>query len=117
MSTDDKNVKEVYEQIKEYVDGDRITSATLISLVTHLIPITQKVIIDKHKGPYKKKVVITVLKMIIDDSKLNDSNKETLHLVVQSTIPFTIDTMVGIAKGDIDLAKYKESVEKCCIIL
>jgi hypothetical protein len=112
-SDEDRNVIAVYAQIKEWVEGRPVNAATIVGLVTQLIPIVQKTIVGKHEGAYKKLVVISVLELVIRDSDLDQENKDALNVVVQTTVPITIDTMVGIAKGDIDLAKHAKS---CCIV-
>lgn len=111
---DDANVKLVYSKIKNMVDNDNLETSDIINLVVKLIPIVQKAITGKHEGAYKKLVVITVLELVIDDSNLDNDAKSALHLLVQTTIPVTIDTMIGIANGNIDLAKHAKGCFSVC---
>ena len=110
---DDKNVKIVYNQVRDMI-GKKLETGDIINLVVRLIPIVQKVVVGKHEGGYKKMVVITVLEMIITDSDLDNDAKAALHLLVQTTIPITIDTMINIANGNINLAKHAKTCFSSC---
>jgi hypothetical protein len=109
----DKNVISVYNQIKKIIIVDKeLDAGSLVGLVTHLIPIVQK-IATGGSGIYKKTIVITVLEMVIKDSKLDDNVKDSLNILVQTTIPITIDIMINIANGNIDLAKSTKGCFGC----
>jgi hypothetical protein len=110
---DDANVKLVYAEIKGLVNDDNLETSDIINLVVKLIPIIQKIVVGRHEGAYKKLILITVLELVIEDSNLDDSAKSALNLVVQTTIPFTIDTMINIANGNIDLAKHVKGCFGC----
>ena len=114
IQEEDKQIQIVYDQIKDIV-GDRMDLSDIIVLVTHLIPIVQKVIVGKHQGAYKKYIVISVIEMVVRDSNLDDDDKNTLKVIVNITIPPTIDIMINIANGKIDLAKHAKKCFTCFI--
>lgn len=111
----DPNVLSLYNQFKDWSEGDKLDASNVIQLVTLLIPAVQKIVIEPHRGPYKKKVVINVLELLIQDSKLNNNAKTTLKIIVNTTVPITIDTLISVAKGDINVGKVVKTTQ-CCIL-
>ena len=103
----------VYNQIKDWVDKtDKPDASNIIVLVTLLIKCVENVAADK-AGAYKKNLVLTVLTKVINESKLEPDAKLALMVLVQTTIPIMIDTMIGIANEKIDLGKIKTKLSKC----
>ena len=112
----DNNVTKVYNQVKGWVEGsDILDASSIITLVVKLIPIVQKLGLGKGQGEYKKQIVVDVLTMVVRDSKLDSEAKAGLNILVQTTIPYTIDTMIGIANGNIDIAKHAKRCWLGCI--
>lgn len=110
-SQPDPNVTVIYNQFKSWVDGTQeLNTSTLIILIPKIMKCAEEQITAQDKGAYKKSVVLQVLKLIINDSILTAEAKEALKLLVDTVVPTMIDTMVMIAKKDIDLGK---AVEKC----
>lgn len=112
----DANVLVLYKQFKSWSNGENLNTSTIISLVTLLIPAVQKLITEHHQGSYKKKVIINVLELIIKDSNLDQNAKDSLELLIHTTIPITIDAFISIAKGDIDIGKLTQPFKSCCTI-
>ena len=82
-----------------------------------MIPVLQKMVKEPHKGEYKKQVLIQTLTRIVTDSQLTDETKIQMNLLIQTTVSPTIDAMVGIAHGTINLAKkHIENGGGCCVI-
>jgi len=78
----------------------------VIPFTIHLIQVVQRLVIEGRRGEYKKQVVLTVLRLIIErDSSMPEDDKAALFLALDTTIPSTIDVAVGIATGRIDLEK------------
>lgn len=102
----DKNVIAVYEQLRtKKLIHNNLNIGYIVELVTQLIPIVQKIVTDTNSGDYKKSIVIEVLRMVVEDSNINNNDKIPINLIIDTTVPFMIDTMIHIAKGEIDLAK------------
>lgn len=113
----DTNILKLYNKFKSWAtEENKLDSTSIISLVIQLIPEIQRMVTEPGKGSYKKIVVITVLEQIISDSKLPNDQKQVLYNIVKYTIPITIDTMIGIAYGDIDIAKYIRKNPNCCLL-
>jgi len=113
LPSNDVNVKIVYEKARAFTRNNKINESDIIMLVVQLIPIVQNVVTDGHKGSYKKSLVLTVLALIVEDSKLESADKYRLNLLIQTTVPITIDTMINVAKGNIDLKKHAKSCFSC----
>lgn len=103
----------IYEQFKDYTQGKKITATNIIQLVTMIMSTTQNTVNEHGKGSYKKTVVLTVIRRLIADSDLDKDDKITLDFMAQHTVPPTIDTLISVARGDIDI---KKKINKCCTI-
>ena len=117
MLVKENDINSVYEQVQDWIEGDKINTSSIIILVTHLIPIVQKTVNEPKKGPYKKELVIQVINKLIRNSDLDQQAKSALYLLTTTTIPITINTMISLAHGDIDISKtYNNASQQCCII-
>lgn len=111
MSTDE-NVLRLYQQFRNWNTNHHLSLETLLSLTTELIPVVEKML-KEEKGVYKKKVLMDTLKLIINDSPLQNSEKQLLLTVLHTTVSTSIDIMISIAKGEIDIGK---KIKMCCNI-
>jgi hypothetical protein len=116
MSTDVPTPDEViliYDQIKDWVDKTKAVNASnIIILVTLLIKCVENLCKDK-SGTYKKDLVLKVLTKVVSESDLEPDAKASLMILIQTSIPVMIDTMISIAHENIDLGKVKEKLSGC----
>jgi len=113
MDASQDEVLLVYNQIKEWVENtEKPDASNIIVLVTLLIRCVENVAKDK-SGSYKKDLVLKVLTKVITESKLEPEAKASLMILVHTTIPIMIDTMISIAKKEIDLGKVKGKFSEC----
>jgi hypothetical protein len=113
MNPSQDEITLVYNQIKDWVDKtEKPDASNIIVLVTLLIKCVENVAKDKD-GAYKKNLVLTVLTKVITESKLEPDAKAALMVLVHTTIPVIIDTMISIANKEIDLGKAKTEMSKC----
>jgi hypothetical protein len=112
----DPRVKILYETAKKWAGGHAVTAGSVISFATFLIAAVQELVTETQAGPYKKQVLLTVLRMVImnDIPFDSDSDRQTVLGVVEFAVPVFIDTAIGIARGDIDLHKMFASCSPCC---
>lgn len=111
MNNDDVLI--VYSKLKEMSDKTETPDAgVMVVLVTLLIKIVEKIAGDK-SGTYKKELVIKVLTKVVEDSKISDDSKSSLIAVINYTIPTMIDTMISLAKNEINIGKMKEQKRSC----
>ena len=113
MSSDD-NAEILYNIAKIWINNNNFNPTTVIPFATTLIRSTQKIVSEKAKGPYKKELVLTILRKIINNDITfeNDNDKIQVLVIVENTIPIFIDTSIGIATGEIDLQKRAEQAGK-----
>lgn len=108
----DASVNKVYNLIR----NAELSLDTLDDIVVDLIRITQNIIKDKGKGQYKKRIVMIVLRRLLNDSehKLSPTTANILATVIETVVPHTIDMLIGVAKGDILIGKSKGIF--CCTV-
>ena len=112
---DDKNAKAVYDEIKKSIENKTLSASNLIVIVTELIPIVEKVIKHDRPGQYKKKLLLDVLEMVINDSpKLDKNEKDNILVIVNTIIPPAVDAMIAIARGRLNIGKKIKNNFKCC---
>jgi len=98
-----------YKYIKS-VYGTNITASNVVVIASNLIQV-----VEKYKdlpGNQKKLVVISTIKMIIQEQTLiNESDKLALNIIVDLTLPTVIDNLIlainGRMKFDKELIKKK----------
>jgi len=113
QSDREANIVIIYNQIKGLPTLENLEASDIITLVIKLIPIVQKTINGKNQGAYKKQIVIGVLNIVIKESNINSEAKDALYLLVSTTIPFTIDTIISVANGEIDISKHAKNIGIC----
>lgn len=109
----DPIVTTLYQTYREWTH-DTFNPSTLITLITLMIPQLEKIVVGPNRGEYKKKIIISVLDLLVGNSNLDENAKDSLYLVIKTTIPITIDTMISVAHGDIDLGKELKKIQNCC---
>lgn len=115
MSQIDPNINIVYNKIKHISQTKELKPDSIVFLVTMLIPIVQQVVVDHGKGSYKKQLVLSVIKLIITNSYLDQHSQDSLILLVDTTIPVVVDSLISVARGTINLGKSNAN-SKCCSI-
>lgn len=105
--------EQVYNAIKDSIKNKDIDAENIVVIVTNLISLVEKIIVGPNRGAEKKRVVIKVLEMLIHDSKMDPQMKATINLLVHTTVPPLIDTMIDIGRGNIDIGKHPV-VKRCC---
>ena len=87
--------------------------ATIVPFTVALMKAAQGIVLEKGRGPYKKQLVVTVLRLILErETDLTSSDRAALMLALETIVPPTIDVAVGIASGEIDLEKQANKCAK-----
>jgi len=114
MNPSQDEIELVYNQIKDWVEKtEKPDASNIIQLVTLLIKCVEKICKDK-EGSYKKNMVLVILRKVINESKLEQDVKISLLILVETTIPVIIDTMISIANKEIDIGKIKPGTTCFC---
>lgn len=104
----------LFEEISTIVGEGRLTPVNITGITIAMMQIAEDPSFSL-TGREKKDLIIKVLDTYVD-KEINDVQfKVDLKLLVHSTIPPLIDSLVGLSKGDI-LIKGKKCVERlfCC---
>ena len=102
----DANMKKVFEMSKSWLQGKKLTTFNLMEFVSVLIPMVQKVVTNGGQGSYKKKLIMSVLDLLIEKLKFGTDEEEAqLSMIIHETVPSTIDLMINISKGDVNMGK------------
>lgn len=111
----DPRTEHLYAIAKRWASGNKITTVSIITFTLVLIASLQEIVTEPRQGPYKKRVLLTVLRKVVDEEKFeNEDDKLLLNVMIDSTIPTFIDSAIGIATGQIDLYKLFVSCSPCC---
>ena len=113
----DPKVLKLYEIGKVFAAGNHIDAASIITFCTTLISAVQDLVKEKGQGKRKKEMVLTVLRLVIENDvdTLSPEDKQTVLAILDTTVPVFIDTAIGIATGDIDLRKeWNKYFGDCC---
>ena len=116
LDEQDKFVKPLLEHARTWLGGKKLTTFNLVELATTLIPKCQKIMSEPGLGPQKKRVILSVLHILVEKlTFINDEEKKNIQLILNETIPTTIDLMIDISKGKLDLEKIVKSgmLQKC----
>lgn len=91
---DDPLVVAVYQQAKQWVvDGGPVGPATIISFATYLMCVVQKSA-AKGSGPYKKKVVLTVIRRVVAEIDFaSEADRAAVVQLVNTLVPPAIDAI------------------------
>jgi hypothetical protein len=108
-SDSDPVVGEIYKIASTWTTNNSLTLPSLVTFTTHLMSVVQRLVGD-NKGPYKKRVVLTVLRRVVDEadqSVLGEDSKVAIRSALDSIVPAVIDAAVGISVGDIQIKAVK----------
>jgi hypothetical protein len=99
-------VTAIYNQLKSWTDGTQeLNAGSIILLVPQVIALVQKEVPGENRGTYKKIVALSVIKLIVKDSTLDDESKRTLSMLIDDVLSPMIDVMISIAKHEIEMFK------------
>lgn len=106
----------LYDIAKVWSAGNELSPLSIVDFVTTLMRTLEDIVQEKGQGQRKKQILLTVLRLVIEnDAKVSEEMKRTLLSTLQLTVPPLIDTLVGIARGDIDIHKrWNNLFGGCC---
>lgn len=117
MTEDDVATAAVYDQCRGWFRNEEsVTAGSMIRFTLYVMTVAQRVVEERNAGPYKKRVVLTVMRRVLDrDIDWGTPEQEAaIVAMMESTVPTLIDTSVAVAKGEVDLAKRGARVWKAC---
>jgi len=102
----------IVQTYKAIISKDTI-STHVIKLVALIMEQVEKVY--KMPGQAKKTMAITIINDVMSKTIIGGSADPVIDALVRFTIPYAIDTLCAIAKGDISLQTIK-SCGCCCVL-
>lgn len=90
------NIKALSNAIKNGIDDKNINIPIWINVISILMSSVEKY--KNLSGPLKKKVVLEICFITIDQSKLNIKLKNYIKILLNNTLPKLIDSMVTLSK-------------------
>tara|TARA_B100001769_G_C21752850_1_gene412304 strand:- start:11 stop:418 length:408 start_codon:yes stop_codon:yes gene_type:complete len=108
----------IFSELKnkiEEIDGFELNSHNLIKVLRITIEIVEVVSLP---GNEKKLLVIDLVKKFVNDSKIDNKEKEIcLELINNGTLGETIDLVVDASNGNLDINNIIDLGSSCCAIL
>jgi len=112
----DPRVAQLYAITRRWAKGTAVTAGSVISYVTTMIGVIQQLFTEPHTGSYKEDVLVTVLTLVLENEVQweDESSKQAVLALMQSTVPMMVRTAIKIAKGEINLGKMFKNCFPCC---
>jgi hypothetical protein len=102
----------VYDELRAMITHKQVTPEGIIGIATLAMQLVQQ--FAGVSGADKKKIVINVVTKLIDEIPMGDGPKAALKMVLNTTLDKTIDLIIGVASGEIDLiGTVKDGVAQC----
>ena len=106
----------IYKLMKQAMGGRTFDASNFLHAVTIAISVVQEANNEPHNGPYKKLLVLNLLKRAMQDGQLGvpPEDRDTVIQLLDIAVPAFIDVSISIAHGVIDLGKGRAT--PCCLI-
>lgn len=101
-----KIVDEIYDNIEFIIENKQVNTATIVSITVSLMKNVE--LYPQLSGEDKKKVVLHLLNKIVDEEIPDEGELQNVKMILQTTIPIMIDTIVSA-----DKKKLRLNVKKC----
>ena len=102
----------VYDKIKSMISNRKVTVSNIVTIVTLCMQIVQQY--PSLEGAEKKEVVKQVVYRIVEETNLSEEDKLSLKVFLDATLDKTIDFVIKVANGEIDIiGKVEEIVTRC----
>lgn len=102
----------VYDKLRGLITHKQITIANIVGIVTLAMQLVQQ--FAGVEGADKKKIVINVITRLVHEFPMSEADKAAVEAIVATTLDKTIDFVVAVANGDIDLLGIVEDhVARC----
>jgi hypothetical protein len=102
----------VYDKLRSLITHKQVTISSIIGIVTLAMQLVQQ--FAGVSGEDKKKIVISVINRLIEEFPMSDEDRLAIKAVVATTLDKTIDFVIAIANGEIDLlGVIEDTVARC----
>ena len=90
-----------------------LTTSSIITLVTQIIPVVESEIVDTDAN--KQLITIAVLNLIVQNSKLSQTDKTSIMALISLIAPTLITTMLDVYDNKIQLRLSKRQLDSSCL--
>lgn len=105
----------VYDKLRGMITHKTVTVANIIGIVTMVMQLVQQ--FAGVEGSDKKKIVVNVISRLVKEIPMSPEDKMAVEAIVATTLDKTIDFVMAVANGDIDLLGIVEDhVARCKIM-
>lgn len=108
--------KEEYDAVKimyNSIYSNNINSTNIVSQVVILMKIAST--LEKVKKTDKKKLVIFVIRKVVDLNITDKNELQILNLFIENILPNVIDTMCSIDSKNIIINESEKIINNCCL--
>ena len=108
--------KEEYDAVKTMYNSiysNNINSTNIVSQVVILMKIAST--LEKIKKTDKKKLVIFVIRKVVDLNITDKNELQILNLFIENILPNVIDTMCSIDSKTIMINESEKIIKTCCL--
>lgn len=102
----------VYDKIRGMITHKTVTIINIIGIVTLTMQLVQQ--FAGVEGADKKKIVINVINRLVKEIPMSDEDRVAVQAIVATTLDKTIDFVIAVANGEIDLlGMVEDGVARC----
>lgn len=102
----------IYDKVRGMITSKSVSISNIVSIVTIVMQFVQQY--PALAGGEKKQIVKHVIYRLIDEIPINPLDREGIKAFLNTTLDKTIDYVISVARGDIDLiGKISDVIDKC----
>ena len=114
---DDPRAASLFNTAKLWIatHGKSVDAGSILVFCTTLMGVVQRLVKEKHQGLYKKRLVLTVLRLALDEVEFESPDlKASVVTVLETTVVDFIDKVVLLATGQLSIHKLMQDYSPCC---
>lgn len=122
MATTASVTRQLHDLVRDWIQQGSVarpSASTLVALAARMISSVEKMVTERYKGKEKKRVVLEVLSLVVEEQPwASEDDKQAAKHVLAVVVPAAIDTIVDAANGDIDFQSFAQRWNRfwrtCC---
>lgn len=106
-----KTFEEIYLEVIKKIDNYEVSVDNFILILENVLEVVE--LTKKQKDSKKKEIVILLLKKIVNDANISESEKRDCNLIIDNgTVSNTIDLLINDCKNNNKLNKRKSLIRR-----
>lgn len=106
-----KTFEEIYLEVIKKIDNYEVSVDNFILILENVLEVVE--LTKKQKDSKKKEIVILLLKKIVNDANISESEKRDCNLIIDDgTVSNTIDLLINDCKNNNKLNKRKSLIRR-----